>query len=478
METLPDECIHLILLYVECCHVVFARVAKRWRKIFNKIFAPFSFPETADNISMVSWYRSQGYTGKFLYHTQASREYDIYLLQEQVYQNPFVEYYVQKYIHDVEMIKWLGDTKSTKVNMCIAKYGTDTMLEWSINTFPYDQTLLTACISSGHIETFKKLVPRFPHLESRVVWYLAMYKYFDLLREMLETTMCYFSDTTLDELIYLEETELCLSLLSHKNGVYIGGSIYKRERMIVRACASYGNLKLLKHLLSGGWYISVRIACTAAYNGQWKVLFWLLEHGCPRDSPEILNHIASRGTLDHFIGAYRVYGCPIDTDIYGYAGMNPSLEIFEYLYSIQIPWSESSLVGLIENHKQEWFEWAVQRGCPLPPDISKHIGVYGNTKCLQWCLDHNIPLHFEDISILARGNHDLNILEFLEQLNIPLNKEWIFVFIRYGMEDKFFDLYQKHEFSVEERQRMIKSALHSKAYKIAHKLYYDVDVIL
>ena len=152
----------------------------------------------------------------------------------------------------------------------------------------------------------------------------------------------------------------------------------------VRFVASFGSVATLSWLRVS---MTEMLCAAAAANGNFEVLRWALEHGCP---------------------------CGVYT--FGSAAGGGHLAIMRFLRERECPWTRVTCAKAAGRGQLAALQWLIEEGCPWDSRVGERAALGGHTHVLSWAFARSIVAQWHPLTSFAtRGGHLETLQWLLEQ---------------------------------------------------------------
>lgn len=152
------------------------------------------------------------------------------------------------------------------------------------------------------------------------------------------------------------------------------------DERITSYYAAGGDYELLKWALENGCPRPKRGCYTGT--GNLKILQLLREHGCQWD-PDLAPSLACQKEWDILVWAVD-NGCPMSATVSCIITRYRSLDFLKYLHERGCPLDKETIRTAVEVGDLPILKWAVELNCPCPPDIYETAARRGFKEIAEW----------------------------------------------------------------------------------------------
>ena len=266
----------------------------------------------------------------------------------------------------------------------MARLGRQEILEYFLaHDFAMDEKTCTAAAQGGHLKLLQWLHER------ECSWYP-----FDI---------CYYAAANGDipmlqwmhEIDCLWEGQACSSAATHGHlNVLQWLRCELKCRWTASICsdaAENGHLHVIQWAHSEGCPWDCCTLRSAIENGHFDVLVFALDHDCPTDNENLCYYAASSGHLEILQYLHTRGGFNLSESIMAIAARHISLEMVQWLYSVNCPWDSWTCANAASAGNLEMLQWLRARDCPWDEEVYYFAGRYNYENILQWAHENGCP---------------------------------------------------------------------------------------
>jgi hypothetical protein len=162
-------------------------------------------------------------------------------------------------------------------------------------------------------------------------------------------------------------------------------------RPLCDVAADTGNLPVLAYLRSigaSGW--SERTCSSAAFGGHLEVLQWLKANGCPRDS-RVFRYAGLEGHM-HVLEWAFANGCPRNAEVRSFAACEAgNLRVVQWAHANGFEMDYTTCANAAREGNMDILQWARANGCPWNVNICADAAEGGQLGVLQWLRANGCP---------------------------------------------------------------------------------------